>query len=766
MLQASTFSDWMINFAAKINAHMTTGTEELSNVDTAKKLGLLPEEFEKIKEILGRTPNFTELSIYSVMWSEHCSYKNSIVWLKTLPKDGPHMLAKAGEENAGLVAIGDGLACAFKIESHNHPSAIEPYQGAATGVGGINRDIFTMGARPIAQLNSLRFGNPDLARTKWLMKGVVKGIGNYGNAFGIPTVGGEVFFDDSFNVNILVNAMSVGIVKEGETASAISYGVGNPVYIVGSATGKDGIHGATFASGDLHEDSHEDLPSVQVGDPFMEKLLLEASLEVIKTGAVIGMQDMGAAGIICSTSEMSAKGKHGMNIYLEKAPTRQANMKGWEILLSESQERMLVVVQKGREEEVETIFEKWDLNCKQIGEVTEGDRLRFTMNGELLADVPAESLVLGGGAPIYHREYKEPAYLAKNKAFKIDQVKQPTDLKAVMIHLATHPNIASKKWVYNQYDSMVGTINMTTNAPADAAIVDVRNTKKALALTVDCNSRYVHADAEAGCAIAVAEAARNIVCSGGYPSGVTNCLNFGNPYNPEVYWQFVHAIKGMSTACLRFETPVTGGNVSFYNQSKNEEGEVPVFPTPTIGMVGIIPDKKNCMSLNFKHEGDVIFMLGSSRDDINSSEYLYSFHGVKNSPAPFMDLEEEYALQQVIKTLIKNRLIESAHDVSDGGLFITLLESGMPNNLGFKISSDEDIRKDAFLFGESQSRVVVSVSAEKLDSFVEMMADTDVDFVNLGEVTAEEIEIDDTMYGNIIEFKYGYDNAIGKMMET
>ena len=369
---------------------MTTSTEELSNVETAKKLGLLPEEFEKIKQIMGRTPNFTELSIYSVMWSEHCSYKNSIAWLKTLPKDGPHMLAKAGEENAGLVAIGDGLACAFKIESHNHPSAIEPYQGAATGVGGINRDIFTMGARPIAQLNSLRFGNPDLARTKWLMKGVVKGIGNYGNAFGIPTVGGEVFFDESFNVNILVNAMSVGIVKEGETASAISYGVGNPVYIVGSATGKDGIHGATFASGDLHKDSHEDLPSVQVGDPFMEKLLLEASLEVIKTGAVIGMQDMGAAGIICSTSEMSAKGKHGMNIYLEKAPTRQANMKGWEILLSESQERMLVVVEKGREAEVEAIFEKWDLNCQQIGEVTEGDRLRFTMNGELLADVPAD----------------------------------------------------------------------------------------------------------------------------------------------------------------------------------------------------------------------------------------------------------------------------------------------------------------------------------------------------------------------------------------
>ncbi|MFM9008039.1 MAG: phosphoribosylformylglycinamidine synthase subunit PurL, partial [Bacteroidota bacterium] len=516
---------------------MSTRTEELTTTETAAKLGLLPQEFEQICSILGRTPNFTELSIYSVMWSEHCSYKNSIVWLKTLPKDGPHMLAKAGEENAGLVAIGDGLACAFKIESHNHPSAIEPYQGAATGVGGINRDIFTMGARPIAQLNSLRFGNPALERTRWLMRGVVKGIGDYGNAFGIPTVGGEVFFDDSFNVNILVNAMSVGIVREGETVSAISKGTGNPVYIVGSSTGKDGIHGATFASGDLHEDSHEDLPSVQVGDPFMEKLLLEATLEIIRTGAVVGMQDMGAAGIICSTSEMSAKGQHGMEIWLDKVPTRQANMKGWEILLSESQERMLVVVEKGREEVVEQIFAKWDLNCTQIGEVTTGDRLRFHMHGELLADVPAESLVLGGGAPVYQREYREPAYMKLNRAFNTDAITQPQDLKPAMQHLASHPNIASKRWIYTQYDSMVGTVNMSTNKPSDAAVVDVRGTDKALALTVDCNSRYVYGDPEQGCAIAVAEAARNIVCSGGEPSAVTNCLNFGNPYNPEVYWQ-------------------------------------------------------------------------------------------------------------------------------------------------------------------------------------------------------------------------------------
>ncbi|HEY0897536.1 MAG TPA: phosphoribosylformylglycinamidine synthase subunit PurL, partial [Sphingobacteriaceae bacterium] len=471
---------------------------ELATVETAKELGLLPEEFERIREILGRTPNFTELSIFSVMWSEHCSYKNSIVWLKTLPKDGPRMLAKAGEENAGLVDLGDGIGCAFKIESHNHPSALEPYQGAATGVGGINRDIFTMGARPIAQLNSLRFGDLKLDRTKWLVKGVVKGIGDYGNAFGIPTVGGEVFFDECYNVNPLVNAMSAGIVKEGETVSATSYGVGNPVYIVGSSTGKDGIHGAAFASKDITEDSVNDLPSVQVGDPFQEKLLLEATLEVIQTGAVIGMQDMGAAGIICSNSEMSAKGEHGMRIDLDKVPTRQENMKPYEILLSESQERMLIVVQKGKEDVVQAVFDKWDLNCVQIGEVTDTKRLEYYMHGQLVADVPAHDLVLGGGAPVYHREYREPAYFRENQKFSIDDVKQPGNLKSVADHLVSHPNIASKRWVTEQYDSMIGTGTMTTNRPSDAAVVSVKGTDKAIALTVDCNSRYVYADPQKG----------------------------------------------------------------------------------------------------------------------------------------------------------------------------------------------------------------------------------------------------------------------------
>ena len=736
-------------------------SEQIADVETAKKLGLLTEEFERIQSILGRTPNFTEVSIFSVMWSEHCSYKNSINWLKTLPKDGPHMLSKAGEENAGLVDIGDGLACCFKIESHNHPSAIEPYQGAATGVGGINRDIFTMGARPIAQLNSLRFGDISSQKTQWLVKGIVKGIGDYGNAFGIPTVGGEVFFDECYNVNPLVNAFSAGIVKHGETISATSYGIGNPVFIVGSSTGKDGIAGAAFASKDLTEDSAKDLPSVQVGDPFQEKLLLEATLEVIKTGAVIGMQDMGAAGITCSTSEMSAKGKHGMNIWLDKVPTRQAGMHPFEILLSESQERMLVVVEKGKENLVQSVFEKWDLNCAQIGEVTAGDSLKYFMNEELVADVPADVLVLGGGAPVYTRDYKEPSYFAESKKFNINLVEEPNQLKPVMLFLANHPNLASKKWVYNQYDSMVGTLNMSTNKPSDAAIVNIKGTKKALAMTVDCNARYVNADPEIGCAIAVSEAARNIVCSGGIPSAVTNCLNFGNPYNPEVYWQFVGAIKGMSKACIKFQTPVTGGNVSFYNQSSYEG---PVFPTPTIGMIGILEDKLNQTTLDFKNEGDLIYLVGESKNDISSSEYLYSYHKINNTPAPFFDLETEHLIQASITKLIKLKLINSAHDVSDGGLFINLLESSMVNNLGFEINSDVSIRKDAFLFGESQSRVVVSISEHQLNSFEAELKKQGAKYSKLGQVKGKNIVIDSENFGTIIEFKEGFDTSLEKYL--
>tara|TARA_B110000046_G_scaffold25332_3_gene24871 strand:- start:60661 stop:62904 length:2244 start_codon:yes stop_codon:yes gene_type:complete len=734
------------------------------SLETAMELGLLKEEFEHIKEILGRTPNFTEVSIYSVMWSEHCSYKNSIMWLKTLPKEGPHMLAEAGEENAGLVDIGDGLACAFKIESHNHPSALEPYQGAATGVGGINRDIFTMGARPIAQLNSLRFGNIDLARTKWLVKGVVKGIGDYGNSFGIPVVGGELFFDECYNTNPLVNAMSAGIMKTGTMISATSYGVGNPVFIVGSSTGKDGIHGAAFASKDITEDSMEDLPAVQVGDPFQEKLLLEASLELAETDAIIGMQDMGAAGITCSTSEMSGKEGFGMIIDLDKVPCRQEGMLPFEILLSESQERMLVVVKKGREAEVQAIFDKWDLNCVHIGEVVEGGRLEYYAKGIKVADVPAESLILGGGAPVYEREYKEPAYYQENKNFSIDSIEEPKDLKKVAKFLWNHPNIASKKWVMEQYDSMVGTINMSTNKPTDAGVVNIKNTKKALAFTVDCNARYVHADPEKGCAIAVAESARNIVCSGGEPSAITNCLNFGNPYKPEVYWQFVGAIKGMSAACLKFKTPVTGGNVSFYNQSAQDGVDVPVFPTPTIGMMGIIPSKEHLTTLAFQNEGDLIYLLGEAKNDINSSEYLYAFHKEKNSPAPFFDLETEYNLQNTLKGMIKSGIVESAHDCADGGLFITLMEASMPNNLGFEVATDSNFRKDAYLFGEAQSRVVISINPSNEVAF-EKAAGVD-GFALLGMVKGTDMNVDGESYGSVAAAKGEFDSALENYLTT
>lgn len=743
---------------------MTDTNTRLTTLEDAKNLGLLESEYELIKERLGRVPNFTELSVYSVMWSEHCSYKNSILWLKTLPKEGPHMLVEAGEENAGLVDIGDGLACAFKIESHNHPSALEPYQGAATGVGGINRDIFTMGARPIAQLNSLRFGNLDNDRTKWLLEGVTKGIGDYGNAFGIPIVGGEVYFDDSYNQNPLVNAFSAGIMKVGEMISATSTGVGNPVYIVGSATGKDGIHGAAFASKDITEDSAEDLPAVQVGDPFQEKLLLEATLELAKTDTIVGMQDMGAAGITCSSCEMSAAGEHGMDLWLDKVPTRQDNMQPWEILLSESQERMLVVVKKGTEKEVEAIFDKWDLNCAEIGVVTGSGQVRYYMHDELVAEVPAEHLVLGGGAPQYEREYKEPAYYQEYKKFDINNVQEPKDLVSVAKKLIASPNIASKKWVYEQYDSMVGTVNMSTNGPTDAGLVNIKDTNRALAFTVDCNSRYVHADPEVGTAIAVSEAARNIVCSGGEPSAITNCLNFGNPYNPEAYWQFVGAIKGMSAACSKFKTPVTGGNVSFYNQSVIGNETVPVFPTPTIGMMGIVQDKKNVTPLGFQKKGDLIYLIGDPKEDISSSEYLVHYHGIKESPAPSFDLDEEFQMQEALKKLIAAGTVNSAHDISEGGLFVTLAEAAFVNDLGFDVLTDSEIREDAYLFGESQSRVVVSVDPDEEDDFISILMDAGVRFTLLGHVTKGKFVVDDKHFGMVDEYKELHSESLGRKM--
>ncbi len=735
--------------------------EEVS-LETAEKLGLLPEEYEKIIEILGRKPNFTELSMYSVMWSEHCSYKNSILWLKKLPNRGPHLLAGAGEENAGLVDIGNGLACAFKIESHNHPSAIEPYQGAATGVGGIHRDIFTMGARPVAALNSLRFGDLTSKKTQHLLRGVVRGIGDYGNSFGVPTVAGEVYFDSSYEVNPLVNAMSVGVVAHDQVVSAISKGVGNPVYIAGAATGKDGIHGATFASEDISEESAEKLPSVQVGDPFQEKLLLEATLEAIATGAVVGMQDMGAAGITCSSSEMSEKGGCGMRIDLDKVPVRQEDMKAFEMLLSESQERMLIVVEKGREKEVEKVFDKWDIKYAIIGEVTEGNTLEYYYKGELVASVPADSLVLGGGAPVYEREYEEPPYFAKAQAFDASSIADPGRYKEIAETLAESPNIASKRWIYEQYDSMVQINNTSINAPSDAAVIRILGTDKGLSVSVDCNARYVRNDPYTGTMIAVSEAARNIVCTGAQPSAITNCLNFGNPYDKHVYWQFVNAIKGMSEACLKFNTPVTGGNVSFYNQ--NKEGG-PVFPTPTIGMVGTIRNPEKHMTLHFKSAGDRLYLIGPLSDDIHSSEYLARIHGIDLTPAPAFDLNTEFLVQNALLDLIKEGLIRSAHDLSEGGLFIALLESAMAGNIPFSINSPEGLRKDGFLFGEAQSRILVSVSLQSEPAFQKTLDEKGIEYHAIGQTGGEEIRIDEENWGTLESWRKKYEEAIGKELE-
>jgi phosphoribosylformylglycinamidine synthase II len=725
---------------------------------TAQQLRLTEEEFQLICEKLGRTPNFNELCAFSGMWSEHCSYKNSIKWLKTLPRDGQRMLVKAGDENAGLMDIGDGYGVVFKIESHNHPSAIEPFQGAATGVGGIHRDIFTMGARPIAALNSLRFGRLEEEKTQHLLAGVVHGIGHYGNCFGVPTVGGEIYFENCYHTNPLVNAMSVGIVPAGKTVSATAEGTGNPVMYVGSATGKDGIGGASFASADITSESRQELPAVQVGDPFQEKKLLEACLEVLATGAVVGMQDMGAAGIICSTAEMSAKGEVGMHIDLDKVPMRQQHMKAWELLLSESQERMLLVVEKGREEEVNAVFRKWDLESAVIGTVTDDGLLKFYMHGVLEAEIPAQELVLGGGAPQYDRAYKEPAYFEKIRSFDIEQVAVPQNIRAVAEKLVTLPSIASKRWIFNQYDSMVGTNNASTNAPSDAPVVVVKETGKGLAVTVDCNSRYVYADPYKGAQIAVAEAARNIVCSGGQPLGVTNCLNFGNPFDPEVYYQFVQAIKGMGDACRRFDTPVTGGNVSFYNQ--NPDG--PVYPTPTIGMVGLVENLQKKMGLGFRNAGDIIYLVGQSRNDINCSEYVHKIAGVEFSPAPHFDLEEEWNLQQTVAMLIEKGLVVSAHDLSEGGLFVALCESSFVNGLGFELTCNNTVRADAFLFGEAQSRVLVSVLPAQAAAFETSLAGAI--FEKLGTVTGGGLLVNGDDWGAITSWKERYDTAIEKML--
>lgn len=736
----------------------------ITTVEDALNLGLTANEFEKVCEALGRAPNYTELGVYSVMWSEHCSYKNSIAQLKTLPRSGGRLLVEAGEENAGLVDIGDGYAIAFKIESHNHPSAVEPYQGAATGVGGILRDIFTMGARPIAALDSLRFGRLDTDRTKFLFEGVVRGIGDYGNSFGVPTVGGEVFFEDCYRDNPLVNAMAVGIVKAGETASATSGTPGKTVMILGARTGRDGIHGASLLASREFDEKTEDMrPTVQVGDPFSEKLLLEASLELIAAGVVIGMQDMGAAGISCSTSEMSAKGGTGMKIDLDLVPLREAGMSAYEIMLSESQERMLLVVEPADIPKVERICSKWDVPVTRIGETTDDGFIELTHRGELVARMPAESLVLGGGAPVYIREQKRPAYMDEAEGADPRAMIGDIDPAEAFDRLLQAPNIASKRWVYEQYDSMVRT-NTAQSFSADAAVLQLKEVPgKGIAVATDCNSRYVYLDPYRGGMIAVAEAARNVVCSGAVPVAITNCLNFGNPYNPEVYYQFAEAIRGMGEACRTFDTPVTGGNVSFHNESQ----EKAVFPTPTIGMLGIVEDLSHMTPAGFRHAGDAIALLGPEGAELGGSELLSLLTGKVAGRAPEIDLAMEKRLHDAILEGIRSGLVRSAHDCAEGGLAVALAECAINSageNLGAEIAFEAADPIPA-LFGESQSRVVVSYAPENEEKIAAVAAHHGVPFRKLGKVTEGTFRIGEVISADTADLAERYNTAIGKIME-
>lgn len=731
-------------------------------LNLAREHGLTEEEYQQILKTLGRVPTYTELGIYSVMWSEHCSYKNSIALLKTLPRSGPRLLVGAGEENAGLVDIGGGLAVAFKIESHNHPSAVEPYQGAATGVGGIMRDIFTMGARPIASLNSLRFGELSDERVRYLFKNVVKGIGDYGNSFGVPTVAGEIYFDKCYTSNPLVNAMAVGIVEHDFVAKAISRGEGNLVMIVGSATGRDGIHGATFASEEISEESESKRPSVQVGDPFTEKLLLEATLEAIRAGLIVGIQDMGAAGITCSSTEMSAKGKSGMMLNLDKVPLREEGMTAYEILLSESQERMLLVVKPEHEESINKIFEKWDLHAITIGQVIGENIVRVFHNGVLKAEVPPGSLVLGEGAPVYVRKTKEPGYLSTTRAFDPGAFPKPKDYNSILLNLLQSPNIASKRWVYQQYDSMVRT--NTVETVGDAAVVRIKGTNKFLAVKTDCNARYVYLNPRRGGQIAVAESARNVVCTGAEPLAITNCLNFGNPYDPEVYWQFKEAVGGIGEACRELGTPVTGGNVSFYNESPDGA----VYPTPVIGMLGLIHDRAHITGSSFRNPGDVIILLGAMRGEIGGSEYLFQITGELVGDAPSLDLNHEKHLLEACLELIKLGLVESAHDCSEGGIAVALTESCISGSglLGAHVTIEAGTqRPDFLLFGEDQSRIIISVKPGKANEVTKIAARHGVPTSILGKVQANpELEIKGYIKLDLELAQKIYEDAIPKRM--
>ncbi|MGE7827685.1 phosphoribosylformylglycinamidine synthase subunit PurL [Paenibacillus sp. NPDC093718] len=707
--------------------------EQIAEHQIYKQMGVSDSEYELICSFMGRKPNYTEIGVFSVMWSEHCAYKNSKPLLRRFPTSGPRVLMGPGE-GAGIVDIGDNQAVVFKIESHNHPSAVEPYQGAATGVGGIIRDIFSMGARPVAILNSLRFGKLESDRVKYLFEHVVSGIAGYGNCIGIPTVGGEVVFDESYEGNPLVNAMCVGVIDHDKIQRGVAKGVGNPVFYVGPPTGRDGIHGATFASVELTEESEANRTAVQVGDPFMEKLVMESCLELIDSGIVLGIQDMGAAGLTCSSAEMASKAGNGLELYLDQVPQREEGMTPYEMMLSESQERMLFVVEPKHEEQAREIFERWGVICAKVGKVTDDGRLKLIHHGEVVGDMPVKALV--DECPIYNKPSQEPAYYKEQAAVDTLRYEEVKDLGGALKKVLGSPSLASKAWVYNQYDYMVRT-STAVRPGSDAAVVTVHGTRKALAMTTDCNGRYVYLDPELGGRIAVSEAARNIVCSGAEPLAITDNLNFGSPEKPEIFWQMEKAVDGMAEACNVLETPVIGGNVSLYNE--NAKGAI--YPTPVVGMVGLIHDTDHITTQGFKAEGDAIYVLGDTRAELGGSEFQAIIHGVSEGRPPELNLGTEKKLLGGVLKAIQSGLVQSAHDVSEGGLAAALAESCISGNVGASVQWSTDLRNDVALFSESQSRIVLSVSPDHKNALEKLLQEAGVPFTALGVVGGNKLSI-------------------------
>ncbi|MEW4372825.1 phosphoribosylformylglycinamidine synthase subunit PurL [Paenibacillus kandeliae] len=705
--------------------------EQVAEQKLYQQMGVSDTEFDLICGFLGRKPNYTEIGVFSVMWSEHCAYKNSKPLLRRFPTDGPRVLMGPGE-GAGIVDIGDNQAVVFKIESHNHPSAVEPYQGAATGVGGIIRDIFSMGARPIASLNSLRFGKLESERVKYLFEHVVGGIAGYGNCIGIPTVGGEVMFDESYEGNPLVNAMCVGLIDHDKIQRGVAKGVGNPVFYVGPPTGRDGIHGATFASEELTEESEARKTAVQVGDPFMEKLVMESCLELIDSGIVLGIQDMGAAGLTCSSSEMASKAGNGLELYLDQVPQREEGMTPYEMMLSESQERMLFVVEPKDEAQAMEIFERWGVICAKVGKVTDDGRLKLFHHDELVGDMPVHALV--DECPIYNKPSSVPAYYEQMASIDTAAYDEVTDLSGALQSILASPTVASKAWVYDQYDYMVRT-STAVRPGSDAAVVLVNGTRKALAMTTDCNSRFVYLDPEVGGKIAVSEAARNIVCSGAEPLAITDNLNFGSPEKPEIFWQMEQSVEGMATACRALETPVIGGNVSLYNE--NTRGAI--YPTPVVGMVGLVHDTDHITTQGFKQNGDVIFLLGETKAELGGSEFQYIVHGKTEGRPPALDLVIEKQLLDGVLGAIQAGLVQSAHDLSEGGLAVALAESCISGKLGAEIElTSGGLRNDLLLFSESQSRILLSATAEQADALQSKLQTAGVPITRIGTVKQEQ----------------------------